>query len=123
VQKLVGFAEKNGGENASTIELAIYETDIVCEGVVEILSDSFGFLRSSEVNYSANRFSGLSHCTQADVVALRDAASGLKPPGFLCLELANFFFCARFSKSHHASHLSFQVAYMTIAIRSSSPKR
>ena len=106
-------------------ELAIYETDIVCEGVIEILSDSFGFLCSSEVNYSANRFSilGLSHSTQADVVALRDAASGLKPPGFLCLELANFFFRARFSKRHHSSHLSFQVAYMTIAIRSSSPER
>ena len=79
-------------------ELAIYEIDIVCEGVVEILSDCFGFLCSSEVNYSANRFSilGLSHSTQADVVALRDAASGLKPPGFLCLELANFFFAPAF---------------------------
>ena len=49
-------------ENASTMrkqelmfgilkQLAIRETDIIGEGVVEVLSDGFGFLRSPEANY------------------------------------------------------------------------
>ncbi len=60
--ELVSFAEENGVENASTMrkqellfailkQLAIAETDIVGEGVVEVLSDGFGFLRSPDANY------------------------------------------------------------------------
>ena len=60
--ELVSFAEENGVENASTMrkqellfailkQLSIQETDIVGEGVVEVLSDGFGFLRSPEANY------------------------------------------------------------------------
>src|SRR6187455_615659 len=60
--ELVSFAEENGVENASTMrkqellfailkQLSIAETDIVGEGVVEVLSDGFGFLRSPEANY------------------------------------------------------------------------
>ena len=32
-------------------QLALAETDIVGEGVVEVLSDGFGFLRSPDANY------------------------------------------------------------------------
>src|SRR5450631_1419679 len=60
--ELVSFAEEKGVENASTMrkqelmfailkQLAIQETDIIGEGVVEVLSDGFGFLRSPESNY------------------------------------------------------------------------
>ena len=60
--ELVSFAEENGVENASTMrkqelmfailkQLAAAETDIVGEGVVEVLSDGFGFLRSPDANY------------------------------------------------------------------------
>ena len=60
--ELVSFAEENGVENASTMrkqellfailkQLSIQETDIVGEGVVEVLSDGFGFLRSPDANY------------------------------------------------------------------------
>src|ERR1700709_1247352 len=60
--ELVTFAEEKGVENASTMrkqelfagipkQLAIQETDIIGEGVVEVLSDGFGFLRSPEANY------------------------------------------------------------------------
>src|SRR6187431_1307492 len=60
--ELVSFAEENGVENASTMrkqelmfailkQLAIQETDIIGEGVLEILSDGFGFLRSPDYNY------------------------------------------------------------------------
>ena len=60
--ELVSFAEENGVENASTMrkqelmfailkQLAIAETDIIGEGVVEVLSDGFGFLRSWDANY------------------------------------------------------------------------
>src|SRR6201995_3014766 len=60
--ELVSFAEENGVENASTMrkqelmfailkQLAAAETDIVGEGVVEVLSDGFGFLRSPESKY------------------------------------------------------------------------
>src|SRR5437879_3604246 len=60
--ELVSFAEENGVENASTMRkqelmfailknLAAAETDIVGEGVVEVLSDGFGFLRAPEANY------------------------------------------------------------------------
>src|ERR1700728_3741680 len=49
-------------ENASTMrkqelmfgilkQLLVRETDIIGEGVVEVLSDGFGFLRSPEANY------------------------------------------------------------------------
>ena len=55
--ELVQFAEENGVENASTLrkqelmfailkQLATQEIDIVGEGVVEVLSDGFGFLHS-----------------------------------------------------------------------------
>src|SRR5258708_12892757 len=60
--ELVQFAEENGVENASTMrkqellfailkQLATQEIDIIGEGVVEVLSDGFGFLRSPESNY------------------------------------------------------------------------
>src|SRR5213082_301779 len=60
--ELVSFAEENGVENASTMrkqelmfailkQLAIQEIDIIGEGVVEVLSDGFGFLRSPDANY------------------------------------------------------------------------
>src|ERR1700754_913256 len=60
--ELVAFAEEKGVENASTMrkqelmfailkQLAIQEIDIIGEGVVEVLSDGFGFLRSPDANY------------------------------------------------------------------------
>jgi len=60
--ELVSFAEELGVENASTMrkqelmfailkQLAIQETDIIGEGVVEVLPDGFGFLRSWDANY------------------------------------------------------------------------
>ena len=60
--ELVSFAEELEVENASTMRkqelmfailknLAAAETDIVGEGVVEVLSDGFGFLRSPDANY------------------------------------------------------------------------
>ena len=60
--ELVSFAEELQVENASTMrkqelmfgilkQLSMRETDIVGEGVVEVLSDGFGFLRSPEANY------------------------------------------------------------------------
>src|SRR6187455_144392 len=62
--ELVSFAEENGVENASTMrkqelmfailkQLAAQETDIIGEGVVEVLLDGFGFLRSPDANYLA----------------------------------------------------------------------
>ena len=64
--ELVSFAEEKGVENASTMrkqelmfailkQLAIQETDIIGEGVVEVLSDGFGFLRSPDANYLPGR--------------------------------------------------------------------
>src|SRR5450631_2552041 len=60
--ELVSFAEEKGVENASTMrkqelmfailkQLAQKEIDIIGEGVVEVLSDGFGFLRSPDANY------------------------------------------------------------------------
>src|SRR5215470_14937496 len=60
--KLVSFAEELEVENASTMrkqelmfgilkQLSMRETDIIGEGVVEVLPDGFGFLRSPEANY------------------------------------------------------------------------
>ena len=60
--ELVTFAEEAGVENASTMrkqelmfatlkQLASQETDIVATGVVEVLQDGFGFLRSPDANY------------------------------------------------------------------------
>src|SRR5215218_8491215 len=60
--ELLAFAEENAIENASTMrkqeqmfailkQLAQKEVDIIGEGVVEVLSDGFGFLRSPEANY------------------------------------------------------------------------
>src|SRR5256714_3352169 len=60
--ELVSFAEEKGVENASTMrkqelmfailkELAAQEVDITGEGVVEVLPDGFGFLRSPDANY------------------------------------------------------------------------
>jgi transcription termination factor Rho len=60
--ELLAFAEEHEIENASTMrkqelmfailkQLATKEVDIVGEGVVEVLSDGFGFLRSPEANY------------------------------------------------------------------------
>src|SRR6187455_692115 len=60
--ELLAFAEEQEIENASTMrkqelmfailkQLALKEVDIIGEGVVEVLSDGFGFLRSPEANY------------------------------------------------------------------------
>ncbi len=60
--ELLAFAEENEVENASTLrkqelmfailkQLALSETEIIGEGVVEVLQDGFGFLRSPEANY------------------------------------------------------------------------
>jgi len=60
--ELLSFAEKHEIENASTLrkqelmfailkKLAEDEIDITGEGVVEVLSDGFGFLRSPDANY------------------------------------------------------------------------
>ncbi len=60
--ELLSFAEEVEIENASTMrkqelmfailkQLASREIDIIGEGVVEVLSDGFGFLRSPEANY------------------------------------------------------------------------
>jgi len=60
--ELVSFAESVEVENASTMRkqelmftilknLADQETEIIGEGVVEILQDGFGFLRSASANY------------------------------------------------------------------------
>jgi len=60
--ELLSFAEEQEIENASTMrkqelmfailkELAAKEVDITGEGVVEVLPDGFGFLRSPDANY------------------------------------------------------------------------
>ena len=60
--ELLAFAEEHQVENASTLrkqelmfailkQLANQEIDIIGEGVVEVLPDGFGFLRSPESNY------------------------------------------------------------------------
>ena len=60
--EMLTFAEEVGVENASTLrkqelmfavlkELAAKETDIIGTGVVEVLLDGFGFLRSPDANY------------------------------------------------------------------------
>lgn len=60
--ELLSFAEEVEVENASTLrkqelmfailkQLAARETEILGEGVVEVLQDGFGFLRSSDSNY------------------------------------------------------------------------
>ncbi|TDT91429.1 MULTISPECIES: transcription termination factor Rho [Azorhizobium] len=60
--ELLAFAEENQVENASTLrkqelmfailkQLAATETDIIGTGVVEVLQDGFGFLRSPDANY------------------------------------------------------------------------
>ena len=62
--ELVSFAEEVGVENASVMrkqdmlfqilkELAENECEITGNGVLEILPDGFGFLRSPEANYLA----------------------------------------------------------------------
>jgi transcription termination factor Rho len=62
--ELLAFAEELEVENASTLrkqelmfailkQLAGQETDIIGEGVVEVLQDGFGFLRSPDANYLA----------------------------------------------------------------------
>jgi len=62
--ELLAFAEEVEVENASTLrkqelmfailkQLAARETDIIGEGVVEVLQDGFGFLRSPDANYLA----------------------------------------------------------------------
>jgi transcription termination factor Rho len=63
-QDLVSFAEEVGVDNASALrkqdllfailrELADEEVDIMGSGVLEILPDGFGFLRSADANYLA----------------------------------------------------------------------
>jgi len=60
--ELLSFAEQSGVENASTMrkqelmfatlkQLATQEVEITATGVVEVLQDGFGFLRSPDANY------------------------------------------------------------------------
>src|SRR5262250_1289747 len=60
--ELLAFAEEHQVENASTMrkqelmfgilkQLASKEVEIIGEGVVEVLQDGFGFLRSPDANY------------------------------------------------------------------------
>ena len=60
--ELLAFAEEHGVENASTLrkqelmfatlkQLAAQDIDITGIGVVEVLQDGFGFLRSPDANY------------------------------------------------------------------------
>src|SRR5439155_21487039 len=60
--ELLAFAEEHSVDNDSTMrkqeqmfailkQLATKEIDIIGEGVVEVLSDGFGFLRAPEANY------------------------------------------------------------------------
>jgi len=62
--ELLAFAEEQQVENASTLrkqelmfaclkQLAAQEIDIIGEGVVEVLQDGFGYLRSPDANYLA----------------------------------------------------------------------
>ena len=62
--ELLAFAEENEVENASIMrkqelmfailkQLAGREVEIIGEGVIEILQDGFGFLRSADANYLA----------------------------------------------------------------------
>ena len=62
--ELLAFAEEHEVENASTLrkqelmfailkQLAFQEIEIIGEGVVEVLQDGFGFLRSADANYLA----------------------------------------------------------------------
>jgi transcription termination factor Rho len=62
--ELLSFAEELDVENASTLrkqelmfailkQLASRDTEIIGEGVVEVLQDGFGFLRSPDANYLA----------------------------------------------------------------------
>ena len=64
--ELLSFAEEVEVENASTLrkqelmfailkQLASRDTDIIGAGVVEVLQDGFGFLRSPDANYSPAR--------------------------------------------------------------------
>ena len=60
--ELIDFAKENGVENSSSLrkqellfailkELAEVDVEIIGEGVIEILQDGFGFLRSPDTNY------------------------------------------------------------------------
>ena len=60
--ELIDFAKENGVENSSSLrkqellfailkELAEVEVEIIGEGVIEVLQDGFGFLRSPDANY------------------------------------------------------------------------
>ena len=62
--ELLAFAEELEVENASTMrkqelmfailkQLAARDVEIIGEGVVEVLQDGFGFLRSPDANYLA----------------------------------------------------------------------
>src|SRR6186997_1120233 len=62
--ELLSFAEEVSVENASAMrkqelmfailkQLAARDTEIIGEGVVEVLQDGFGFLRSPDANYLA----------------------------------------------------------------------
>ena len=62
--ELLAFADELSVENAGTMrkqelmfailkQLAANETEIIGEGVVEVLPDGFGFLRSQDSNYLA----------------------------------------------------------------------
>jgi len=74
--ELVTFAEEKGVENASTMrkqelmfailkQLAIQETDIIGEGVVEVLSDGFGFLRSPDTYAVRKKANAISRCSRS----------------------------------------------------------
>ena len=60
--ELIDFAKENGVENSSSLrkqellfailkQLAEVDIEIIGEGVIEVLQDGFGFLRSPDANY------------------------------------------------------------------------
>ena len=60
--ELIDFAKENGVENSSSLrkqellfailkQLAEVDVEIIGEGVIEVLQDGFGFLRSPDANY------------------------------------------------------------------------
>jgi transcription termination factor Rho len=55
LDKTAGATRKQELMFAILKQLAIAETDIVGEGVVGVLSDGFGFLRSPDANYFHQR--------------------------------------------------------------------
>ena len=92
--ELLSFAEEHEVENASIMrkqelmfailkQLASKDIEIIGEGVVEVLQDGFGFLRSSDANYLAGPDDIYISTSQIRRFGLRtgDTVSGkIRPP-------------------------------------------